>query len=74
MHHFFSSLFSLFLSPWGALILSALDSTVLFFLAAAIDTAVVVMSARDPDMFWIYMILAFAGTAVTIVQMIRKAR
>jgi membrane protein YqaA with SNARE-associated domain len=72
MQHFFWSLFNLFLSPWGVLTLSALDSTILFFVPAAIDTAVVVTSARDPEMFWIYPIMAtigsMMGSAVTFMM------
>lgn len=44
------------------LVLAALDSTILFFLPAAIDTAVIVMSVRHPDWFWFYPILAVAGS------------
>ncbi len=69
MKSFFSSIFGLFLSPLGVLFLGALDSSMLFFLPAAIDTAVIVMSARNREIFWIYPILAtlgsLAGAAVT---------
>jgi membrane protein YqaA with SNARE-associated domain len=64
MGHFFSSIFGLFLSPEGVLILAALDSSMLFFLPAAIDTAVVVMSARDAEYFWIYPIMAVIGSVM----------
>jgi len=64
MHGFFFSIFGLFLSPLGVLVLAALDSTMLFFLPAALDTAVVVMSARDKDMFWIYPLMAVIGSVV----------
>jgi len=62
MHRFFVSIFGLFLNPVGLLVLSLLDSTMLFFLPAAIDTAVVVLSARHRDWFWIYPIIAMAGS------------
>ncbi len=62
MHRFFVSIFSLFLTPHGVLVLSALDSTMLFFMPAAIDTAVVVMSVRDRDFFWLYPVLAASGS------------
>ncbi len=62
MHHFFASIFGLFLSPAGILVLAALDSTMLFFLPAAIDTAVIIMTAKNPDLFWLYPALAAAGS------------
>jgi membrane protein YqaA with SNARE-associated domain len=64
MHHFFVSIFGLFLSPIGVLVLAALDSTMIFFLPAALDTAVVVMSAADKDMFWIYPLMAVIGSVI----------
>jgi membrane protein YqaA with SNARE-associated domain len=64
MHHFFTSIFGLFLSPLGVLLLAALDSTMLFFLPAALDTAVIVMSARDKDLFWIYPLMAVIGSVI----------
>jgi len=62
MHRLFVSIFGLFLSPLGLLVLAALDSTVLFFMPAAVDTAVVVMSARYRNWFWLYPILAMSGS------------
>jgi membrane protein YqaA with SNARE-associated domain len=64
MHHFFISIFGAFLSPLGVLLLAGLDSTMLFFLPAALDTAVIVMSARDKDMFWIYPLMAVIGSVI----------
>jgi membrane protein YqaA with SNARE-associated domain len=64
MHHFFTSIFNLFLSPLGVLILAGLDSTMIFFLPAAVDTAVIVMSARDKDMFWLYPLMAVIGSVI----------
>jgi membrane protein YqaA with SNARE-associated domain len=66
VHRFFVSIFRLFLSPGGILILGALDSTLIFFLPAAIDTAVIVMAARQPDWFWAFPLLASAGSIVGI--------
>ena len=62
MHRFFVPIFGLFLSPLGLLVLALLDSTMIFFLPAAIDTAVIVMSARNPELFWLYPILAMTGS------------
>src|SRR5262245_11472165 len=64
MHHFFSSIFGVFLSPLGVLLLATLDSTMLFFLPAAVDTAVIVMSARNKEMFWIYPLMAVIGSVI----------
>src|SRR5262245_11528896 len=64
MHHFFVSIFGLFLSPLGVLVLAVFDSTMIFFLPAALDTAVIVMSARDKDMFWVYPLMAVIGSVI----------
>ena len=60
-----------FLTWWGAFLLSALDSSVLFFLPFGIDTLVIYLAARDNDLFWMYPLLATAGSvtgaAVTFV-------
>jgi membrane protein YqaA with SNARE-associated domain len=64
MQSFFSSIFSLFLSPFGLLALAALDSSMLFFLPLAVDAAVVILSARHQDMFWIFPILAAIGSVI----------
>jgi membrane protein YqaA with SNARE-associated domain len=64
MHSFFSSLFQLFLSPVGLLVLGALDSSMLFFLPAAIDTAIVIMAARYREWFWAFPIVAMLGSLV----------
>src|SRR5215510_653060 len=69
MGRFFYSIFGIFLSPLGLVALASLDSTVFFFLPAAVDTAVVILAARNKDLFWLYPILAtcgsLAGTAIT---------
>jgi membrane protein YqaA with SNARE-associated domain len=62
MRDFFISIFGLFLSPVGVLVLALLDSTMIFFLPAALDTAVIVMSAADKEMFWMYPLMAVIGS------------
>jgi membrane protein YqaA with SNARE-associated domain len=57
------SLFSFFISWWGAFLLAALDSSMLFFLPFGIDTVVIYLSARNHDLFWLYPLLATAGSA-----------
>ncbi len=51
-----------FLTWWGAATLAALDSSMLFFLPLGIDTVVVYLAARDSTFFWIYPVLAAAGS------------
>ena len=63
MHGFFSSIFRLFLSVPGLFILATLDSTVIFFLPVAIDTAVIIMSARRHN-WWLFPLLAAAGSTL----------
>lgn len=62
MTAFFGSIFSFFLTWWGAFLLGALDSSMLFFLPFGIDTVVIYLSARDHDLFWLYPLLATAGS------------
>src|SRR5262245_39864166 len=64
MHSFFSSVFTLFLSPWGLVVLAALDSSMVFFLPTAVEAAVVILIARSREMFWVFPILAPIGSAV----------
>jgi membrane protein YqaA with SNARE-associated domain len=47
---------------WGLWLIAALDSTMLFFLPLAVDIAVIVLSSRPHEMFWIYPIIATAGS------------
>jgi membrane protein YqaA with SNARE-associated domain len=53
---------SIFLTWWGAFVLGALDSSLLFFLPLGIDTLVVYLSARDSELFWLHPLLATAGS------------
>ena len=63
MTGFFGSFFAVFLTWWGAFVMGALDSSMLFFLPFGIDTIVIFLSARDRELFWLYPILATAGSA-----------
>jgi membrane protein YqaA with SNARE-associated domain len=42
----------------------ALDSSLIFFLPLGIDFAVIVLSARHPQLFWLYALLATAGSVL----------
>ena len=58
----FGSVFSFFLTWWGAFLLGALDSSMLFFLPFGIDAVVIYLAARDSKVFWLYPMLAAAGS------------
>jgi membrane protein YqaA with SNARE-associated domain len=62
MSGFFASYFAFFVSWWGAFLLGALDSSMLFFLPFGIDAVVIYLSARNHDLFWLYALLAAAGS------------
>lgn len=64
MRAFFYSLLGYFLTPWGVLLMGALDSSLIFFLPLGIDFAVIILSARTPNLFWMYAILAAAGSVI----------
>lgn len=51
-----------FLTPAGIVLMGALDASLVFFLPLGIDFAVIVMSARRPDHFWLYALLATLGS------------
>jgi membrane protein YqaA with SNARE-associated domain len=60
----FQSLFAFFLTWWGAFMIAALDATMLFFLPFGVDAVVVYLSARNEQLFWLYPLLATAGSTV----------
>lgn len=62
MTSIFQSFFGFFLTWWGAFLMAALDSTMLFFVPFGIDTLVIYLSARNSELFWIYPVLATAGS------------
>ena len=55
-------LFSFFLTWWGTLLLGALDSSLVFFMPFGIDALVIYMAARNESLFWLYPLLATAGS------------
>ncbi len=59
---YFNTTFSFFLTWWGAFLMAALDTTLLLFLPFGIDALVVYLAARDRELFWLYPLLATAGT------------
>src|SRR5437773_612061 len=59
---FFHAAFGFFLTWWGAYVLAALDASMVFFLPFGIDALVIYLSARHGMFFWIYPLLATAGS------------
>jgi len=62
MKSLFYSLLGYFLTPAGVLFMGILDASIVFFLPLGIDFVVILMSARNPDLFWLYALLATAGS------------
>jgi membrane protein YqaA with SNARE-associated domain len=58
----FHAAFGFFLTWWGAYLLAGLDSTVVFFLPFGVDAVVIYLSARSGMFFWVYPLLAAAGS------------
>jgi membrane protein YqaA with SNARE-associated domain len=56
------SLIGYFLTPAGLALLGVLDSTLVFFLPLGIDVVLILLCARDPELFWAYALLATAGS------------
>jgi membrane protein YqaA with SNARE-associated domain len=64
MRALFYSLLGYFLTPAGLVVMGALDSSLVFFLPLGIDFAVIVLAARKPELFWLYAVLATAGSLI----------
>ena len=64
MHAITNTLLHTFLSPAGVIVLGALDSSILFATPFALDFAVIVMTARHRDSFWLFPLLAAIGSMV----------
>jgi len=58
----FHAAFGFFLSWWGAYLLALLDATMVFFLPFGVDALVIYLSARNGMFFWIFPLLATAGS------------
>jgi membrane protein YqaA with SNARE-associated domain len=59
---FFQGIFGFFLTWWGAVLMAALDTSMLFFLPFGIDALVIYLAARNENLFWLYPILATIGS------------
>jgi membrane protein YqaA with SNARE-associated domain len=64
MRAFTQFILALFASPFGVVILAALDSTLFFSMPFGIDAVVVLLAARLHDRWWIVPILATIGSAL----------
>jgi membrane protein YqaA with SNARE-associated domain len=64
MRSFFHSVLGYFLTPGGLFLMAALDSSLIFFLPLGIDFAVIVLAARKSELFWLYALIATAGSVV----------
>jgi len=59
---FFFSILGYFLTPVGIVLMGMLDASMVFFLPLGIDFVVILMTARKPELFWLYAILATIGS------------
>ena len=64
MRSLFFSFLGYFLTPAGLLALGVLDSSLIFFLPLGIDFVLILLTAKKPEWFWLYAILATAGSVV----------
>jgi membrane protein YqaA with SNARE-associated domain len=64
MRALFYSLLGYFLTPFGLVLMGALDSSMVFFLPLGIDFVVIILTARHPELFWLYALLATAGSLI----------
>jgi membrane protein YqaA with SNARE-associated domain len=64
MRTLFNSLLGYFVTPAGLVLMGALDSSLVFFLPLGIDFVVIIVTARNPQLFWLYAILATAGSVI----------
>src|SRR4051812_14943206 len=55
-------MFGFFLTWWGAFLMAGLDTSMLFFLPFGIDALVIYLAARNSDLFWVYPLMATAGS------------
>ena len=64
MRGLFFSFLGYFLTLPGVVLMGALDSSLVFFLPLGIDFVVIVLTARRPDLFWLYGMLATIGSLI----------
>jgi membrane protein YqaA with SNARE-associated domain len=64
MKALFNALLGYFLTPAGLVLMGALDSSLVFFLPLGIDFVVIILTARNPQLFWLYALLATVGSVI----------
>src|SRR3990170_6844777 len=64
MRSLLNSLLGYFLTPGGLLLMGALDASVVFFLPLGIDFVLIILTARKPELFWLYALLATVGSVI----------
>lgn len=64
MQTFFASILYWFLSAPGLFVLAALDSSMVFFVPAAVDITLIFLAAGHREMFWVFPFLATAGSVL----------
>ena len=64
MRSLLGPLLGYFLTPPGLVALGILDSSLIFFLPLGIDVALILLSARHPEGFWLYALAATGGSVV----------
>ena len=60
----FFSFLGYFLTMPGIVLMGVLDASMVFFLPLGIDFVVILMTARKPDLFWLYALLATFGSLI----------
>jgi membrane protein YqaA with SNARE-associated domain len=64
MRSIFYSFLGYFLTPAGVLLMGVLDSSLVFFLPLGIDFVLILLAARRPEWFWLFALLATAGSVL----------
>lgn len=64
MHAALLSFLAYFLTPAGVVVMGILDGSVVFFLPLGIDFVAIILTARDPHLFWMYALLATIGSVI----------
>lgn len=64
MRALFFSILAWFLTPLGVVLMGVLDASLVFILPFGIDFVVIVMTARKPELFWLYALLATIGSVI----------
>lgn len=60
----FFSVLGYFLTIPGIVFMGVLDASMVFFLPLGIDFVVILMTARKPELFWLYALLATVGSII----------